>query len=454
MASGGYGVARMDGLVIFVQGAVAGDRVLARIVKKKKDYAKANLSRLISPSPDRVKAPCPYHGYCGGCQWQHLKYERQLVYKRELIRDSLTRIGALPEIPIHEIIPSDPIFRYRNKMEFSFSDHRWLLPEEYGEKGKTAEPGLGLHVPGTFYKVLDIQSCLLQRKRGDDILNEVKRFVKKSGVPVYSLKSHKGFWRFLVLRYSTSHDEWMVNLVTSGEGSGSVSALARLLCEKFGNIRTVVNTINTGKAAVATGEKEIILTGNGTIQDRIGPFEFRISSSSFFQTNSSGAERLYSKVAEYADLRGSETVLDLYCGTGTIPIFLSSHAKEVIGMEISESAVLDANMNCRLNNVTNCRFIQGDIRKILSDSGRIPDVLIVDPPRGGMHKDVLAGIIELAVKKMVYVSCNPATMARDMAALSEKYDIKEIQPVDMFPHTYHVEAVAGLVLRKGAQARS
>lgn len=447
MAFGGRGVARMDGLVVFVEGAVPGDRIMARIVRKKKDYAEANLQEVLDPSPDRINALCPYSGYCGGCSFQHLRYEKQLEYKREQIRDSMARIGALGDVIVHDVIPSDRIYGYRNKMEFSFSDRCWLPADEYAKGERTGGFGLGLHMPGTFFKVIDIDACLLQNDTGNLILNEVKRYVKESGVPVYGLKTHRGFWRFLTLRYSTAFDEWLVNLVTSEEDRGVVMPLTDALCKLTDRIKTVVNNINTRKAAVASGEREIILTGEGYIRDRIGMHTFQVSANSFFQTNTSGAGNLYEKVVEYAELEDHEIVLDLYCGTGTIPIFLSKVAKEVIGMEIVEAALADAERNCISNNALNCRFILGDIRETLTDIRFKPDVLIIDPPRAGIHEDILDGIMSMAVKKVVYVSCNPATMARDIGRMSDRYLVKEIQPVDMFPHTYHIEAVAKMVLQ-------
>jgi 23S rRNA (uracil1939-C5)-methyltransferase len=272
--------------------------------------------------------------------------------------------------------------------------------------------------------------------------------VRESGVPVYGLKSHRGFWRFLTLRYSTAFDEWLVNLVTAEEDRGVVMPLAESLCKGIDKIKGVVNSINTRRAAIASGEREIILLGEGHIRDMIGMHSFWVSANSFFQTNSSSARRLYEKVLEYAELEGYEVVLDLYCGTGTIPVFLSRSAKEVIGMEIVESALFDANRNCVSNNALNCRFIQGDIRERLSDIRVKPDVLIIDPPRAGIHEEILEGIMRMAVKRVVYVSCNPATMARDIGRMSDRYLVEEIQPVDMFPHTYHIEAVAKMVLRK------
>jgi len=452
MAYGGQGVARMDGLVIFVKGAVPGDRVLARIIKKKKDYADADLIEVIAPSLDRVKAPCPYNGFCGGCNYQHMEYPRQLEFKKDHIRDSMTRIGAMPDVLIHDVIPSDRIFGYRNMMEFSFSDRRWQMPGEFIKGENVDEFGLGLHVPGVFYKVIDMEGCLLQDDTGNRIMRAIKEFVRTSGAPVYGLKSHEGLWRFLTLRRSVAYDQWLVNVVTSEDRRDMLMSLADSLNREFNNIRTVVNNITAKKAAISFGEREVVLSGEGCIKDRIGPYAFQVSANSFFQTNTSGALKLYEKVAEYAELSGTETVLDLYSGTGTIPIFLSVMAKEIIGMEIVESAVSDAVRNCMENHIDNCSFILGDIREKLTGLRKRPDVLVIDPPRAGMHKDVTAKIMEMGVKKVVYVSCNPATMARDISGMQERYEVVEIQPVDMFPHTYHIESVAKMELKKGLLA--
>ncbi len=475
VAYGGQGVARLDGFVLFVRGAIPGDRVKALVVKKKRDYAETKLIELLEPSSDRVEAPCPYHGFCGGCQWQHMRYEQQLVYKRGHIKEAMARIGSLPDVRVLDVIPSEKQYAYRNKMEFSFSDHRWFLPHEYearqgeaprpqgtatysaeaasaGKVESEAKPSerdfaLGLHVPGTFYKVIDVEACLLQNETGNKILQAVRKYVRDLGVPVYGLRSHQGFWRFLTLRHSAHVDEWMVNLVTSGERRDVVEPLAEVLGRGIRNIKTVVNNISSRKASIAVGEREIVLSGDGTIQDRIGPFSFQISANSFFQTNSLSAEKLYGTVVEYAELKGSEWVLDLYSGTGTIPIFLSRQAMAVVGMEISPSAILDAQTNCEANGVENCQFVSGDIRERLATLKLKPDVLIIDPPRAGIHKDILPEVMALGTGRLVYVSCNPATMARDMAKLYQDYDVVEIQPVDMFPHTYHIEAIAKLVRR-------
>jgi 23S rRNA (uracil1939-C5)-methyltransferase len=448
LAFGGEGIARINGFVVFIKGAVPGDRILAKIVKKRKGYANAVIFEIIDPSPERKNASCPYSGYCGGCNYQHLEYEHQLKYKREQVIDSINRIGALRDIKVNEVIPSDNIFEYRNKMEFSFSDRRWILPEEYNDDEKNDGFALGLHVPGTFYKVIDIDACLLQHKTGNAILKSVKQYVEETKVPVYGLKSHKGFWRFLTLRYSEAFDQWMVNIVTSDNGYDLIKPLAERLHIQFDNIATVINNISRKKAAIALGEEEEIITGEGYIKENIGPYIFRISANSFFQTNTSGAEKLYEKVIEFAELDKSERVIDLYCGTGTIAVYLSKYAREIVGMEISENAVSDARLNCRLNNISNCSFIHGDIKDTISSLTFEPDVLIIDPPRTGMHKDVIGQIINMGIKKIVYVSCNPATMARDLGILAGKYEVSEIQPVDMFPHTYHIESVAKLVRKK------
>jgi len=445
MAIGGSGIARVNRYVIFVKGAVAGDKVRARIYKKKKDYAEAKVLEVITPSVNREEARCPYFNHCGGCQWQHIKYEAQLNYKHMLVEEAVSKVGRLNNVPVLETIPSPEIFGYRNKMEFTFSNKPWLISKsEQSEKPPFA---LGLHIPGSFDRVIDIEKCLLQPDKGNEILDIVRQYVRKTEIPVYDMKNHKGFWRFLTLRNSKAFGDWMVNIITADEAQQVVAPLVDEICKKVSGIKTMVNNISKKKAAVAIGDKEVIMFGTGYIEDKIGDFVFRISANSFFQTNSKGAEKLYSKVKEYAELSGTEEVLDLYSGTGTIPIFLSKQARRIIGIEINKDAVKDARKNCEINGIDNCVFIVGDIKETFSkvDSEIKPDVIIADPPRPGIHKDALKGIIELGAKRLVYVSCNPATMARDLSILSQAYEVKEIQPVDMFPHTHHIEAVAKCV---------
>ncbi len=444
LAYGGQGLARLGGMAVFVDQAVPGDRATIRIFRKKKNYAEARIIDLIQSSPHRIRPPCEYSGYCGGCKWQFLTYDQQLIYKRQHVKDSLEHIGGLKGVPVHDAIPSERTFNYRNKMEFSCSDRRWLLPHEMERTDIDRGFALGLHVPGTFHKVLNTRKCLLQPYLGNQLMDEVRQYIRTSERPVYGLRNHIGFWRFLVLRHSVAHNQWMVNIVTAADDRQAVQPLANRLRERYPEVVSVIQNITARKAGVAVGEIEHTLAGSDIISDNISGFGFEISANSFFQTNTRGAVLLYKTVKEYAMLSGNETVLDLYSGTGTIPILLSDHSKAVIGIEIAESAVADAEKNCRLNGVSNCRFIRGDIRSCLPQITQRPNVLIIDPPRAGMHKDVVKQVLELGADRIVYVSCNPATMARDAQMMQGDYRLEEVQPVDMFPHTYHVEAVARL----------
>ncbi len=444
VAFGGRGLVRLDGMAVFVDQAVPGDRAIIRIFRKKKNYAEARMIDLIQSSPFRIIAPCEYSGFCGGCKWQFVKYEQQLIYKRQHVLDSLEHIGRIKDVAVHDTIPSKLIFEYRNKMEFSCSDKRWLLPYELERTDVDMGFALGLHVPGTFHKVIDIRKCLLQPDLGNQLMDEVRKFVRSSDKPVYGLRSHSGFWRFLVLRHSVAHDQWMVNIVTAEDDRKTVQPLADLLLNAYPEVVSVINNITSRKAGVAIGEFEHTLAGSDLISDKINGFAFEISANSFFQTNSRGAALLFETVEKYAGLTGTETVFDLYSGTGTIPILLSEHSKVVTGIEIIESAVTDAEKNCRKNGISNCKFIKGDIRKCLSQIKQRPDVLIIDPPRAGMHKDVVKQVLELGADRMVYVSCNPASMARDLQMMEDNFRLEEVQPLDMFPHTYHVESVAKL----------
>ncbi len=444
LAFGGRGIAKLDGFTVFVDQTAPGDRVLARIVKKKKNYAEARVKSFVSRSQLRIEPPCPYSGWCGGCRWQFLEYEKQLEFKRRHVEEALAHIGGIRGVEPLPPLYSGQLFHYRNKMEFSCADRRWLLPHELGSPEIGRDFALGLHVPGTFDKVLDIDRCLLQPDKGNLILEDAKAYMKNSEMPPYGLKTHRGFWRFLMLRNSAAYGTWLVNIVTSEESMPHVKPLAYQLMEKHPEIVSVVNNISRKKSGVAVGDYEVHLSGGSFLRERIGRFEFEVSANSFFQTNTRGAEILYSKVAEYAGLSGGETVLDLYSGTGTIAIWLSEYAARVEGIEIVRDAVEDAEKNCRLNGVSNCGFLVGDIKACLPASMDRPDVMIIDPPRPGMHKDVVKKVLEIQPPRIVYVSCNPATLARDLQMLSEAYEVSEVQPVDMFPHTYHIEAAAKL----------
>jgi len=447
LAFGGKGLARIDGMAVFIDQAVPGDLVATRIVKKRKQYAEARVIQLLRPSEDRVPAPCEYSGFCGGCKWQFLRYDKQLIYKQRHVAEALMHIGGLQAPVVHATLPADPIFGYRNKMEFSCADRRWLLPSELGQGDHDISFALGLHVPGTFHKVLDTRACLLQPEQGNRILGDVRREMRLSGKPAYGLRSHTGFWRFLMLRHSVSRDQWMINLITADEDRQMMRPMAERLMAAHPEVVAVVNNVTTRKAAIAVGEYEVPLAGDRQLQERIGRFEFAISANSFFQTNTRSAALLYDQVKTFAGLSGTETVVDLYSGTGTIAIFLAGNAREVVGMEIVAGAVQDAERNCRHNRIDNCRFIQGDIREQLAGLAVSPDVMVIDPPRDGMHQDVLKQVIRTRPRRIVYVSCNPATLARDMVQLKEHYQIAEVQPVDMFPHTWHIESVARLERR-------
>ncbi len=445
IAFGGKGLVRINGMAVFVDQAVPGDQVMIRITRKKKNYAEARVMELLKASPDRIRPPCVYSGFCGGCKWQFLQYAVQLKYKRQHVQESLEHIGQIKDVRVHPTIPSPQTFGYRNKMEFTCTDRRWLTPDEMQHPEIEQSFGIGLHVPGTFFKVFDTQKCLLQPDLGNHLLEDVRQFIKSSGLPAYGLRSHEGFWRFLMLRHSVAFDRWMVNIVTAAADRRVLRTLGNALMQKYPGVTAVIHNVTARKAGVTTGESEMTLAGDSAIIDKIGSFAFEISANSFFQTNTAGAVKLYDTVKRYAGLSGSETVVDLYSGTGTIPILLSEAAAEVIGLEMAPSAVADAENNCRHNQVENCRFIPGDIRDTLPAISRRPEVLVIDPPRVGMHPDVVKQVLALLPDRIVYVSCNPTTLARDLVLLKESYQLQEVQPVDLFPHTFHIESVARLV---------
>jgi 23S rRNA (uracil1939-C5)-methyltransferase len=451
VAYGGNGIVRIDGFAVFVDKAVPGDRARIAITRKKKNYAEARIVELIEPSADRISAPCPYSGTCGGCKWQFLDYGRQLAYKRQHVLDSLAHIGLIQETAVHPTLASERCFGYRNKVEFTCSDSPWLVSNNIQVPDSGLHFALGFHVPGVFHKVLDIESCLLQPELGNLILGDIRRYLQSSDMPMYCPRTHRGFWRFVMLRHSVAHDHWMVNLITAAENRRAVQPLADILTERYPQIISVVNNITARKAAISAGEYEIQLSGSGRLTDRLCGFEFDISAGSFFQTNSRGAETLYRTVMDYAGLTGTETVFDLYSGTGTIAICLSKAARQVIGFEIVEASVADAEKNCRKNNISNCTFFGGDIKDRLSEATLRPDVMIIDPPRNGMHKSVVQQVLDMRPERIVYVSCNPATLARDLGMMKDVYRVVEVQPVDMFPHTFHIESVARLQKEGGRE---
>jgi 23S rRNA (uracil1939-C5)-methyltransferase len=446
-AFGGKGLAHVDDYVIFIKNAVPGDIVKTRIIKRKPNYAEAQILEIIKASPMRKDAPCPYFGWCGGCNWQNLDYQDQLQIKKDHVMESLMHMSDLKDVQVHNTLPSPRIWGYRNKMEFSFSDRRWLLPVELDQKEITRSYALGLHIPGTFDKILDIDYCYLQSETANTVLQIIDRYIIENGLKPYGIKSHEGFLRFLVIRESAFNEDILVNLVTGFKDKIQLEPLAQILHDKVSHVSGVVNTINRSKAQVATGDEEITLSGRNYIIEKLGPFEYKISANSFFQTNTLQAERLYQSVLDAAGLSGDEIVWDLYSGTGTISMLLATKAKYVIGFEIGKSAVDDAVSNTRDHGLENTRFLHGDIANTIQQESSTPDVIIIDPPRVGMHPKVCAAVADSAAQRLVYVSCNPTTLARDIKILLAQYTVIHVQPVDMFPHSYHIETVTLLEKR-------
>ncbi len=452
LAFEGKAIAHAGELVVFVEGALPGDIARVKILKKKKNFAEARAITILEPSPDRVKPACMHFGVCGGCKWQHLDYTAQCGWKRTHVVESLERIGELHGIPVLPIIPCDTPFYYRNKMEFSFSEVRWRVEHELNDDPFT----LGLHVPDNYFKVLHIEQCLLQSENSNSVLRAVRDFIRTKGLSIYHTKLHTGCVRFLAIRESKNTKDFMVNIVTADDNPEIMEAFARHLVNECPYITTIVNNITARHAQISMGESEKVYFGSGINRERLGGLEFFISANSFFQTNTLQAEKLYAIVKEFAALRSDDVVWDLYCGTGTIAMYLAGGAGKVIGVDTVPAAIADAVRNAGHNGIANVEFICGDVKdtlsKAVSESALIetPDCVVLDPPRSGMHPDVIKILLKIAPRRIVYVSCNPATQARDLKALSEIYTIARVQPVDMFPHTYHVEAVAQLEKKESA----
>ena len=442
-----------DGLSVFVQGLLAiGDKVETKIYKVKKSYLETRATRIISQSEDRVEPLCPYFGICGGCKWQHINYPSQLQLKQKQVQDALTHLGGFKDIRVEPAKPANPQFYYRNKIEFSFSAQRYLMPDELEltELDKPKTFALGFHAPGRYDKVLDIDDCFIAHPDMVNVLKCVKRFALEHGLSAYSVKDHSGFLRNLVIRRGEFTGELMVNLVTSSFDEALMTQLLHELHRALGEkLATFVNNITTRSNNVAFGELEHVIYGSGLIVDRLNSYRFNISANSFFQTNTAQAIRLYETVLDLAQLSQKDIVYDLYCGTGSISQFISGHCKKVFGIELVESAVKDALSNAKLNDVHNCWFRQLDMKSFqdmyheLVDFG-LPDVVITDPPRAGMHPKAVKTLLKLNPKTIIYVSCNPASLARDGKLFCEDqhYKLSEVIPVDMFPHTNHIESVA------------
>jgi 23S rRNA (uracil1939-C5)-methyltransferase len=440
-----------DGMSVFIRGTLAiGDTVEATIYKAKKSYLEAQFTKLLSPSPLRTEPKCDVFGVCGGCKWQHLDYNAQLQQKHKHVLDALTHIGGFRNITVLEPIGATRLYHYRNKVDFSLSTSRYLLPSEMNAPQKRTDFALGFHAPQRYDKVIDIEQCHIAPEEANLVLNTVRTFALKHNLTIYDTHTHEGYLRNLVVRKAFRTQELMVNLVTSWHDAALMQDLRHALQTTLGTrLTTFVNNISTKKNTVAFGEEEHLIFGKGYITEQLGEYAFNISANSFFQTNTEQAERLYEITREFAELNGSETVYDLYCGTGSISIFISKHCKQVFGIELVESAVQDAIANAERNRVKNCTFKMLDLMKFESIQSELrafglPDVIITDPPRAGMHPKAVQTMLHFAPKKIVYVSCNPASLARDGKLIcdSGKYRLVKVQAVDMFPHTNHIESVA------------
>lgn len=444
----GSAVGRIDSMAVFVPFALPGDRIRARVTRKKKKFAEASIEEILSPSPDRVEAKCVHFGTCGGCRLQNADYEKQLEYKRSIVRELMKRIGGFKDIEVLPVMPSPRQYEYRNKMEFSFGARRWLTTDEIAT-GKKIERGfaLGLHIPRRFDRILDLEECHLQEPVSMKILSLLRDTALEQNWSPYDTGEHKGYLRNLIIRVGINTGELMVNLVTTSREEERINHLGEILKQNFPEITTLLNSINPGPNPTLI-EHEFVIFGSGMLRDRIGPFEYRISPSSFFQPNTLQAENLFATISAAASPEKGDTVYDLYCGLGAIGIYLSGEAGRIIGVESHTRSVELARENALLNDSDNCGFFAMDVleslrEEFIADNGR-PDIVILDPPRAGLHPKAASRLLEASPKKIVYTSCNPATQARDLALLNEKYAVSSIQPIDMFPQTWHIESVATL----------
>ena len=476
-AAEGMSIAKVEGdepgsgMVVFVPFVVPGDVIDLKVFKKKKNYAEGRAIAIKKPSPKRAELQCPHFGTCGGCKWQNMKYEDQIFYKQKQVKDNLERLGHVDCSTMRPICGSENIFYYRNKLEYTFSTKRWRTNEEMDAISKeelAKDPGaLGFHAPQLFDKVLNIDHCALQKDPSNAIRLTVRDYALENRLPFYDIRNHTGFLRNIVIRNS-SIGEWMVVVIVStGQDQNDtilgdddrqrLFPLLDLLKERFPEITSLQYIVNNKFNDSYTDLDVVTYHGKDHIVEEMEGYKggktlrFKINPKSFFQTNSAQAQRLYSFVAEFADLQGDETVYDLYTGTGTIALFLAGKCKKIVGIEYVEEAIEDAKINAQYNGYDNTTFYAGDMAKVLTEdfikeNGR-PDVVITDPPRAGMHEKVVEQLLATEARKIVYVSCNPATQARDLELLSSKYEVVKIQPVDMFPHTQHVENVVELKLK-------
>jgi 23S rRNA (uracil1939-C5)-methyltransferase len=445
LAYGGEGVGRADGYVVFVPGGLPGDRLQVRLVQARSRFGRGAIEAVLEPSPERVDAPCPYFGRCGGCRLQHVAYPAQLVYKAKQVADALERLGGLRDVPLRPIIGAEEIFGYRNKMEFTVArPRRGAGAEAASPRG----PVVGLHETERYDSVLDIERCLLQSDRMNALLAEARAFFTDRGLTVYDQDTGEGLLRFLMLREGRHTGELMTNVVTSAPAVSELAPLVERLQAREPGVTSVIMNVNPKKASVAVGVEEHLLGGRDHIREGVGGLTFRVSANSFFQTNTRQAERLFDLVIESTGLTGAETLIDLYSGTGAISLLLAGRARWVYGVELAQAAVDDAAANAAANRITNCTFLAGEVRFVLPaliTKGVTAEVVVADPPRAGFHPKALHALITLGPRRIVYVSCNPTTLARDLGELARGgYRVEWVQPIDMFPHTPHIEAVARL----------
>ncbi|MBI1222188.1 MAG: 23S rRNA (uracil(1939)-C(5))-methyltransferase RlmD [Bacteroidetes bacterium] len=445
----GQCIAHADGKTLFVSHAAPGDLADVHVIKKKKGNLFGKIIQLHEAGPERIEPVCEHFGVCGGCKWQHIGYQNQLAFKAAQVKENFERIGHLDFPEMMPIKGSADSFHYRNKMDFGFTKQRYLLEEEMEVENKGPLEGLGFHVPGKFDKILDIHTCHLM----DDPMNQIRRFGKQlaidMGLSFYDLRNHGGVMRSFIIRNSTL-GEWMV-IVAFGEPNDGIESYLEQLKNAFPQITSLMYAVNTKKNDTLYDQEIKCFHGKDHILEKIGDLTFKVGPKSFFQTNSRQAEILYQTAKDFAGLSGNELVYDLYTGTGSIALYLANQAKRVVGVEYVEMAIEDARINAEYNQIDNVQFYAGDMKDILNDDfveyeGR-PDVIVTDPPRAGMHPDVVKMLLRLKAPKIVYVSCNPSTQARDLAMMEELYAIEKVQPVDMFPHTHHVENVVLLTLK-------
>ncbi len=453
IADKGKAVGRTEnGEVIFTEGAVPGDIVDVLVIRKKKSHSEAVIKEFISYSKDRVKPPCHHFGVCGGCKWQHLDYQAQLNHKLQTVRESIRRIGKLNADLVLPIIGCKENLRYRNKLEFSFSNKRWITPEEAATDMVIEQPGaLGFHRPGSFDKIVDINNCLLQDELSDEIKNFIRAFAHQNLLTFYDVRAQKGFLRNMIVR-NTTLGEWMLIMIFGHRDMDNIALIMNAIKIKFPQITSLNYIINTKVNDTIFDRDVTVYSGRAYIIEKLKEVKYKIGPKSFFQTNPKQALNLFDVAVQFAELKNTDNVYDLYTGLGSIALYVAGQVKHVTGIEEIPEAIADANINKDFNDISNATFYSGDVKDILNeafiDKHGKPDVVITDPPRAGMHEDVIKTLLGLDAPTIVYISCNPATQARDLALLNEKYDILAIQPVDMFPHTHHIESVAKLKLRK------